>query len=193
MRIEYHAAPNGPISVVGRQTGADFTPYQTKAGDRLLIVRSGNMSAADMFRSEEEINVIITWGLRLLGVVLMFIGFTMLLQPLVVVADFVPLIGSILGAGTFLVSLALTTVLATVTIAIAWFFYRPLVAIVVLAVGIALAFGFRTLAARRTAERAAAIAAQDDGYRRCSDLTPTSLPARSCRAICRIRATHARA
>jgi hypothetical protein len=107
-----------------------------------------------MFRSEEQMNVVITWAIRLIGAVLMFAGFSMLLAPLVVVADVVPLIGSVLGAGTFLVSLGLTAVLAPSIIAIAWFFYRPLVSVVVLAVGIALAFGFRTWAARRTAARA---------------------------------------
>jgi hypothetical protein len=158
IRINYFEAPNGPISVIGRQTAADFTPYQTKAGDRLLIVRSGAVSAADMFRSEEQLNVIITWAIRLLGVVLMFVGFSMLLAPLVVVADVVPLIGSVLGAGTFLVSLGLTAVLAPSIIAIAWFFYRPLISVIVLAVGIALGFGFRTWAARRTAARAGRLA-----------------------------------
>lgn len=153
IRIDYRAAPNGPISVVGRQSGADFTPYQTKAGDQLLIVRSGTMSAADMFRDEERLNVILTWTIRLVGTVLMFTGFSMLLAPLVVVADVVPLIGSVLGAGTFLVSLGLTAVLAPSIIAIAWFFYRPLVSVIVLATGLAIAFGFRTWAARRTAAR----------------------------------------
>jgi hypothetical protein len=82
----------------------------------------------------------------------------MLLAPLVVVADVVPLIGSVLGAGTFLVSLGLTAVLAPSIIAIAWFFYRPLISVIVLAVGIALGFGFRTWAARRTAARAGRLA-----------------------------------
>ena len=154
IRINYFAAPNGPISVIGGQSGADFAPYQTKAGDRLLIVRSGTVSAAEMFRSEEQLNVIITWAIRLVGALLMFVGFSMLLAPLVVVADVVPLIGSVLGAGTFLVSLGLTAVLAPSIIALAWFFYRPLVSVVVLAAGIALGFGFRTWAARRTAARA---------------------------------------
>ena len=156
LRIDYRAAPNGPISVIGRQTATDLTPYQTKAGDRLLIVRSGIVSADEMFKSEEQLNRILTWALRLVGVLFMFVGFTMLLAPLVVVADFVPLIGSVLGAGTSLVSLALTAALAPLVIAIAWFFYRPLVAVLVLAAGFAIAYGFRTLAARRTAARAVA-------------------------------------
>jgi hypothetical protein len=158
IRIDFHAAPNGPVSIVGQQTDTDFTPYQTKAGDRLLIVRSGNLSAAEMFRAEEQSNVVITWVLRVLGAGLMLLGFSLILAPLVVVADIVPLIGDVLGAGTFLVSLALTAVLAPSIIAIAWLFYRPLVSLAVLAVGIALGFGFRKWAAHRTAARARQVA-----------------------------------
>src|SRR5262249_48158340 len=36
LRISYRAVPAGPVSVVGQQAGADFAPYQTQAGDRLL-------------------------------------------------------------------------------------------------------------------------------------------------------------
>ena len=82
------------------------------------------------------------------------IGFALILRPLVVVADFVPLIGSILGAGAALVAAVCTAVLAPVVIAIAWFWYRPLVSVVALVIGLGIAFGFRTLAARKAAARA---------------------------------------
>lgn len=92
--------------------------------------------------------------LRLVGVVAMFIGFALILNPLVVVADVVPFIGNVLGAGASLVSLIATAVLAPLVIAIAWLWYRPLVSIVVIVVGLAAAFGLRRLAARKTATAA---------------------------------------
>src|SRR5262249_994036 len=97
MRISYRVAPNGPVSIIAQQTGSDFTHYQTKAGDRLLIVREGTISAADMFKDAQTGNMILTWVLRLLGALLIYAGFRMILSPLVVVADVVPLIGNILG------------------------------------------------------------------------------------------------
>ena len=158
MRISYQLAPNGPVSIIGQQSGSDFTHYQTKAGDRLLIVRSGTISAADMFKDAQTGNMILTWILRLLGAFLMFVGFRMILAPLVVVADVVPLIGTVLGAGASLVSLIATALLAPLVIAIAWFWYRPLVSVIVIAVGVAAAFGFKVLAARKAAARQAALA-----------------------------------
>ena len=71
----------------------------------------------------------------------MFIGFLVFLRPLVVMADVVPFIGNLLQAGTTLVSILLTVIIAPIVIAIAWVFYRPLIALAVLAIGAALAFG----------------------------------------------------
>ena len=153
LRISYKIAGNGPISVIGRQAGSDFAAYQTKAGDRLLMVRAGLMPAADMFKAAEAENNVLTWIVRLIGAVLMFVGFGMILRPLVVVADVVPLIGDILGAGAGLVSLILTVILAPLVIAAAWFWYRPAVAAAVLAGGLVVGYGLRRWAASRAAAR----------------------------------------
>jgi Transmembrane protein 43 len=117
------------------------------------MVRAGAMSAADMFKAAERENAVITWIIRAVGVVAMFIGFALILNPLVVVADVIPLIGNILGAGASLVSLMATAVLAPLVIAIAWFWYRPLVGVIVLAAGAALAYGLKHLAGRKAAAR----------------------------------------
>jgi len=155
LRISYRLAPAGPTSIVGRQAGTGFAEYQTKAGDALLMVRPGTLSAADMFAAAQRENRILTWILRFVGVFLMFIGFMLILNPLVVVADVVPFIGSILSAGAGIVSLVLTAIVAPVVIAVAWFWYRPLVSVVVLAIGLALAYGFKSWASQRAAARKA--------------------------------------
>jgi len=160
LRISFKIAPGGPTSIVGRQAGTGFAEYQTKAGDPLLMVRPGTMSAADMFAAAQAENRIFTWILRLVGVVLMFIGFMLILNPLVVVADVVPFIGSILSAGAGIVSLVLTAIIAPVVIAVAWFWYRPLVSAAVLAIGLVLAYGFKRLASQRVAARKTAEAQQ---------------------------------
>ena len=155
LRISYHIAALGPVSLIGKQVGADFAEYQTKAGDRLLIARAGTLSADDMFKAAEEENRILTWVLRLVGVVAMFIGWMLLMRPLVVFADVIPFLGSIVGAGTGLVALLVTVVVAPIIIAIAWLWYRPLISLAVLVVGGVVAYGVKTLAARRHSARTA--------------------------------------
>jgi hypothetical protein len=141
--------------VIGGQAGTDFAEYQTKAGDRLLMVRSGTLTAGEMFKAAEEENRILTWVLRAVGIVAMLIGWMLMMRPLVVLADVIPFLGNVIGAGTGLVALLVTAVVAPVVIAIAWLWYRPLVSLGVLVVGGAVAYGIRMLAARRHAARAA--------------------------------------
>ena len=153
LRVSFRLAPNGAVSIVGRQAGTDFARYQTKAGDQLLMVRYGTHSAADMFAQAQRENRVITWLLRLGGIIAMFFGFTLILSPLVVVADVVPFIGNVLQAGAGIVSAILTAIIAPVVIAIAWLWYRPIISVAVLAVGLALAYGFKRIAARKAAAR----------------------------------------
>jgi uncharacterized membrane protein len=148
-RISYVYAPLGPVSVVGRQSGSDIARYQTRAGDRLLMAAPGQQSAADMFKQAERENMILTWVLRVGGVLAMWFGAFFVLRPLVVVADLVPLIGSVLAAGAGLVALAFALIVAGVVIAVAWFWYRPLVGLAVLAIGVVAGVAVHRLAARR--------------------------------------------
>lgn len=149
LRITYKIAPLGPASFIGRQAGADLQEYQTKAGDALLLARSGLVTPQAMFAQAEAENRIITWIIRAVGAVCMFFGFLLILRPLAVLGDVVPIVGSVLGAGTGLAALLLTMVVAPLVIAVAWFFFRPLVSLGVLAAGAAAVYGLRQLAARR--------------------------------------------
>ncbi|MFZ3350530.1 MAG: TMEM43 family protein [Xanthobacteraceae bacterium] len=158
-KISYVYAPVGPVSSIGRQSGSGIAPYQTKAGDSLLLAVPGEQSAAEMFKQAERDNMILTWVLRLGGVLAMWLGTFLVLRPLVVVADVVPLIGSLIGAGAGLVALAFTMVVAGFVIALAWFWYRPLVGLAVLAAGLIAGIALHRLAGRRSATPARAAAA----------------------------------
>ena len=135
-RIAYEYVPLGVVSIIARQAGARFEPYQTAAGDQLLMVDSGPVPAEKMFADAVSENTVITWVLRLVGLVLLVIGFALLMAPLGVLADFIPFIGSIVRFGTGLIAFLLAILIGTSTIAVAWFYYRPLLAIGILAAGL---------------------------------------------------------
>ena len=151
LRIAYHVAPTGPASFIGRQAGTDLDEYQTKAGDRLLMASAGFVPAADMFRKAEEENRLITWLLRAVFAIFLWCGWYLILRPIAVVGDVVPLIGSVLDAGAGIVAFLLTAVLAPLVIAIAWLWYRPIVSLAIVAAGAAVAFGLRQVAKSRAA------------------------------------------
>jgi len=151
MRVSYQVAPVGPVSLIGRQAGDDLQEFQTKAGDRLLMGASGLVPAVDMFQAAEQENRIFTWILRILGIVVMWAGWYLVLRPIAVVGDLVPFIGSVLAAGAGIAAFLLTAATAPVVMAIAWLWYRPLLSIGLIAAGGAVAYGIRVLAHRKAA------------------------------------------
>ncbi len=150
LRITYHIAAAGPVSLIGRQSGSDFTEFQTKAGDRLLMASAGQVSAEDMFKSAADQNRLITWLVRAGGTILMFIGWALIGRPLVVLGNVVPLIGDVLAAGTGLIAFLMTAIAVPIVVAIAWFWYRPLVSVIALAIGFGIVAGIKMLRSGRT-------------------------------------------
>jgi len=134
IRVRFEATPATEVSILAQQKNASFQPYQTQAGDALSRLEMGMLSAEEMFAHARTENSIFTWVLRALGSAIMLGGLMMLMSPLVIVGDVIPLVGSIVQGSTFLVAALFTLILAPMTIAFAWFFYRPLVAVPLLIV-----------------------------------------------------------
>ncbi|MFI4996240.1 MAG: TMEM43 family protein [Hyphomicrobiales bacterium] len=149
LRISYLLVPTGALSVIAAQSGTGFAPFQTEAGDKLAMLRPGIMSAPQMFAAAEEENTIVTWAIRAGLMLAIWIGSFLCVRPLAVFADLIPFVGSIVGFGLGTVALLATLVIAPVAIAIAWFAFRPIVAVAVLVVGALLFVGLHRLRGRR--------------------------------------------
>jgi hypothetical protein len=154
-RVSHETVLPGPVSLIAKQTSQTFEPYIAKAGGSIEMLSTGTVSAESMFAAAHASNKLMTWGLRLLGAVLMFVGFNLLFRPLSVLADIVPLFGTIVGAGTGIIALLLSVPLSLLTISVAWIFYRPLVGVpLALAAVVGFVFLFRKLAAQKKAKLA---------------------------------------
>lgn len=136
VRVSHEAALPGDVSVIAKLRGSSFEPYLAKAGGSIEMLENGNQSAEAMFASAHAGNRMLTWVLRAVGVLVMFIGFTSVFRPLSVLADVVPFVGNIVGVGTGLVSLLLTVPISLVIIGVAWIFYRPMIGIPLLLVAV---------------------------------------------------------
>ena len=155
-RIRFAEVRARTASVVARQAGPTFEPYTTRAGGKVELIAAGNVPAADLFKEAQADNRFWSWMIRLGGCVLMLFGFVLIMRPLAVLADVIPILGDIVGAGTAVLAFLGTVAIAPVVIAIAWFAYRPVVALITLAVGGALAAGTVYLACQLKARKAAA-------------------------------------
>lgn len=160
VRIHFHVVRPAAASVVGVQTGSTFAPYQAEAGDTVLLVEEGTHGAAEMFQSAQKANAVMTWILRAVGWLLMFLGLAMVFKPISVFADVVPLFGTMLGAGLGIFAFLISAALSTLTIAISWLFVRPLLGITLLLVAAVAIYLLVRLGKKKKVARAGAPAAQ---------------------------------
>ena len=158
MRISFSQVPLQTASIVALQAGTSLAPFTTHTGTTVELITPGTVPAAAMFKAAQEENVTFTWVLRAVGAFVMFIGFALILRPLSVAADVIPILGNIVGAGAGLVAMVCTAALAPLVIALGWLWYRPLIGIAVLIAGAAATYGLTKLARRRVAQKAAAAA-----------------------------------
>ena len=142
-RIWYTSVPEGPVSIAARQQGDGLASYTATNGRTVLLVRTGVHSAVELFDEAKQENKLISWILRGAGALAMLMGWSLLLRPVVVLADVVPLFGSIAGFGAGLIAGVLTLIIAPLVIAIAWFYHRPLVSLSIAAAGLAAGFGLK--------------------------------------------------
>ena len=157
MRVTFRVVYPHDISVIAKQHGDTFVDYTAKNGRKLSYLHDGIADAAEMFESARSGNSFITWVLRLVGLLMMFFGLSMVLKPLSVLADVLPILGDIVEMGAGLVAGLVALVCALVTIAVAWLFYRPILAVLILAAAAALVW---KLMQRRKAAKAAKTTAQ---------------------------------
>ena len=156
LRISYASAALPQMSAAGAQRGNHLSDYITSNGQSIFLVTEGIKSAAQMFEDAQAANTVMTWVLRIVGLLVMFIGFKLVFRIFGVAGDVIPMIGDIVRFGTTLISLVLTALAGSLTIGIAWLWYRPLIGIAVLAVGFIIAGVFWYRGKQRAAKPAIA-------------------------------------
>ncbi len=153
LRIAVTKTPPTVVSVVSRQIKDTFEPYQAEAGDAIEMLEVGTVSAESMFASAEKANAVLTWILRLVGFLVMAFGIAMLFGPIVTIADVLPFLGTLIGIGVAFFAGAVALSLSLITIGLAWLFYRPLIGIPLLVLGIFEFIQFSKLADPATHQR----------------------------------------
>jgi len=150
-RVRYEIIIPQAISIIAKQSSSALVPYVTSNGRAISMIQTGIHTAKDMFEGAVSGNRTMTWALRLLGTLIMFIGLRMTLGVLPIVSSFIPFVGRIVGAGMSLASGFMTLIGASTTIAIAWIVYRPLVGIALLLVaGVGIFLLIRASATKKT-------------------------------------------
>jgi hypothetical protein len=120
-------------------------PFIIKDQGTIDEFRNAIVSADAIFKQEEQQNTMLTWVLRLAGLLLMFIGLMMVVKPLSVVMDAIPLIGNIAEMGIGIVCFLIAAGFSLITVSSAWFFYRPMLSVGLIAAAVAMIVGVKML------------------------------------------------
>lgn len=138
MRISFFEVPAQEISIIAKVSGDTFAPFRASNGENFYKLNMGSHEMAAMFDQAHSANSTMTWILRIVGIFLCIGGIRAVLNPLRVIADVIPILGSIVGAGTGLVAGLLGIAWSLVVIAFAWIRFRPVLGISLLVIALAL-------------------------------------------------------
>ena len=155
--MRFETVPEGPLTVIARQQAGLLDTWHSSRGEELLLVDRGEHTPKAMFDAAAASNSTAGWALRFAGFVLAWIGFGLLLKPFAVLADVVPWLGRLVGAGLAVVSGIFAALLSLIAIGSGWLWYRPWllgVVVLVIAAGIVWLVKRRSRNAGKLADRA---------------------------------------
>lgn len=132
-RISYYVLPQKEIiTVFGRLSSGKITTYTDEKNNTLFRVFLGDRATAISTMKTEY--TVMTWILRLVGFLLMWIGLSAMFGPISVVLDFLPFLGSasraVIGFITFIAAL----VLSGLTILISMIIHNIIALIIILVI-----------------------------------------------------------
>lgn len=137
-RVSYKYLEPGLVSMLGVQSGNSLVAFTGKQGKDVFVVRKGVYTGRQMLEQETKSNKTMKWILRVLGIILVYAGIGSLFSPLTNLTDKVPVLGKLVGFSTGLITFVLGTVISILVIAIAWFRFRPILSIILIAIAVAL-------------------------------------------------------
>jgi hypothetical protein len=149
LRIQFEIAKPATVSIIARQLGDSFEPWQSQAGTQVERLAMGEVSQENMVGQMEQENTILTWVLRLVGFLLMAFGIGLVVGPVAVFADVLPLLGDLLRMGIGLFAGVIAACLSLLTIAVAWLAYRPLLAVALIVAAVVLVIALKRMGRRR--------------------------------------------
>lgn len=133
VRVTFTAVYPADISIIAKFNGSTFEKVYTSNGKTVSRLNMGVVSAEHMFGKAHSSNSTWTWVLRVVGTFLVIGGLKAIVAPLSVIASVIPLLGTIVGAGTGLVCTLLGFAWSLVIISIAWLRFRPVIGVAMIA------------------------------------------------------------
>lgn len=133
VRVSFQVTRPAMVSLMAQCAGDTFTEYRAANGRTFSRLDLGARSLEEMYDSAHSENSLLTWLLRLAGLVLVIAGLKGLTAPLTVLASVLPPLGRLVNLGTSLVSIPLGLAWSLLVISLAWLRFRPLIGLSLIA------------------------------------------------------------
>ena len=134
VRVTFEKVVPAKCTVMAVVDGDTFKPYKAKNGKRFQTLVMGKKSGDEIIDAEKEANNMFLWILRLVGILMVIGGLKGIFGFIETILKVVPFVAGIFGWGVGIVCTIVGIVWSLIIIAIAWLFYRPVLAICLLAV-----------------------------------------------------------
>ena len=141
IRISWSYNNWAETTVLAVQKGDSFAAFTSKKGKKVDRVEKGTLTLQQIVEKMRKENKMIKWLLRAAGALCIIIGYISILGPISTIASFVPILGGIVGGALSLLGFLIGIVHSLVIIVIAWFRFRPVLSVILLAVIALLVFG----------------------------------------------------
>ncbi|XP_072026248.1 transmembrane protein 43-like isoform X2 [Amphiura filiformis] len=132
----YHLGPPNIVSIIAKQSGSQLTKYQTQSEMAIELLHYGEKTADEMVQDEVDANTALTWLLRAGGWFMMFMGLYLMTNIINRLVSWIPLVRTLVSFGLTVFNLTVSFTLSLITISLGWFYYRPLMAIALIAVAL---------------------------------------------------------
>ena len=134
VRVTFEKVVPAKCTVMAVVDGDTFKPYKAKNGKRFQTLVMGKKSGDEIIDAEKEANNMFLWIFRLVGILMVIGGLKGIFGFIETILKVVPFIAGIFGWGVGVVCTIVGIVWSLIIIAIAWLFYRPILAICLLAI-----------------------------------------------------------
>ena len=152
IRISFYDNDAKVVSVLAVQSDDSFKTYKTKKGKDLFRIFEDNYNGYDMLTLISKQNNFMKWLWRIVGTLLIILGFSSLFDPLTRIMNKIPILGGIVNGATGFISFILGLALSLIIIAIAWLRFRPILSIILIIIVLALIFGLKAYSKKHPKE-----------------------------------------
>jgi len=134
VRVTFEKIVPAKVTIMAVVDGDTFKPYKAKNGKRFQTLVMGKKSGDEIIDAEKEANNTWLWILRIVGIFMVISGLKGIFAFVSTILKVVPFVANIVGWGIGVVCTVIGVAWSLIIIAIAWLFYRPVLAISLLAI-----------------------------------------------------------